>query len=63
MPTKRIGLTCVSVWRCGGAWIRAEACRVLEKEPMSNDQWWAVNGLGILAAGKQEYIRTPFDIR
>ena len=36
--------------------ILAEACRVLEKEPLNDDQWGAVNGLALLATGKREYL-------
>lgn len=33
-----------------------DACRVLEKEPLTNDQWGAVDGLALLATGKREYL-------
>ena len=33
-----------------------EACKSLAKEPLSNDLWSAVNGLALLASGKDEYL-------
>ena len=33
-----------------------DACRALEKEPLKDDLWGAVNGLALLAAGKPEYL-------
>jgi hypothetical protein len=33
-----------------------EACKVLEKEPLHDDIWGAVNGLALLATGKPEYV-------
>ncbi len=36
--------------------ILADACKVLEKEPLNDDQWGAVGGLALLATGKPEYL-------
>ncbi len=36
--------------------IFAEACKVLEKEPLKEDLWSAVNGLALLATGRKEYL-------
>jgi len=33
-----------------------EACKVLEKEPLNEDLWGAVNGLALMAAGKPDYL-------
>jgi hypothetical protein len=33
-----------------------EACKVLEKEPLQEDIWGAVNGLALMATGKPEYL-------
>jgi len=33
-----------------------EACKVLEKEPLRDDIWGAVNGLALLATGNPEYL-------
>jgi hypothetical protein len=33
-----------------------DACKVLEKEPLKDDIWGAVNGLALLATGKPEYL-------
>jgi len=33
-----------------------DACRVLEKEPLQEDIWGAVNGLALLATGNPEYL-------
>lgn len=33
-----------------------EACRQLEKEPLQDDLWGAINGLALLATGKAEYL-------
>ncbi len=33
-----------------------EACRALEKEPLHDDIWGAVNGLALMATGKPEYM-------
>ena len=33
-----------------------EACKVLEKEPLKEDLWGAVNGLALLSTGKPEYL-------
>lgn len=33
-----------------------EACRVLEREPLREDLWGAINGLALLATGKPEYL-------
>ncbi len=33
-----------------------EACRVLEKEPLNDDLWGAVNGLALMACGKPDYL-------
>ena len=33
-----------------------EACKVLEKEPLKEDLWGAVNGLALMAAGNPEYL-------
>lgn len=36
--------------------IFAQACKVLEKEPLQEDLWGAVNGLALLATGKRDYL-------
>ena len=36
--------------------ILAQACQVLEKEPLRDDLWGAVNGLALLATGNQDYL-------
>lgn len=36
--------------------ILADACRILEKEPLKDDIWGAVNGLALLSTGKPEYL-------
>ena len=36
--------------------ILAEACQALEKEPMEQNQWGAVNGMALLASGKPAYL-------
>ena len=36
--------------------ILAEACKVLEKEPLNNDLWGAINGLALMASGRAEYM-------
>jgi len=36
--------------------ILADACKVLEKEPLNDDQWGAVNGLALLACGNPDYV-------
>ncbi|MCY2990072.1 MAG: DUF6288 domain-containing protein [Planctomycetota bacterium] len=36
--------------------IFAEACKVLEQEPLHEDLWGAVNGLALLATGNPEYL-------
>ena len=36
--------------------IYADACKVLEKEPLHENLWGAVNGLALLATGKPEYL-------
>ncbi|MDA1043861.1 MAG: DUF6288 domain-containing protein [Verrucomicrobia bacterium] len=42
-------------YRCSkSAKILAEACIALEKEPLHNDLWGAVNGLALLATGKAD---------
>jgi hypothetical protein len=33
-----------------------EACKVLEKEPLKNNLWGAVNGLALMAAGNPDYL-------
>jgi hypothetical protein len=33
-----------------------DACKVLEKEPLEENLWGAVNGLALLATGKPEYL-------
>ena len=33
-----------------------DACRVLEKEPLNDNLWGAVNGLALLATGREEYL-------
>ena len=33
-----------------------EACKVLEKEPLDEDLWGAVNGLALLATGNPDYL-------
>ena len=33
-----------------------DACKVLEKEPLNDDIWGAVNGLALLATGKEDYL-------
>ncbi|HEY3320595.1 MAG TPA: DUF6288 domain-containing protein [Planctomycetota bacterium] len=33
-----------------------EACAALEKEPLKEDLWGAVNGLALMASGKAEYL-------
>ena len=33
-----------------------DACRVLEREPLKEDLWGAINGLALLASGKPEYL-------
>ncbi|MCX5682702.1 MAG: DUF6288 domain-containing protein [Planctomycetota bacterium] len=33
-----------------------EACKVLEKEPLENNLWGAVNGLALMAAGNPDYL-------
>ena len=38
------------------ALIFADACKVLEKEPLKDDLWGAVNGLALLATGNAEYL-------
>ena len=36
--------------------IFADACKVLEKEPLDENLWGAVNGLALLATGNPEYL-------
>ncbi|MEI6150299.1 MAG: DUF6288 domain-containing protein, partial [bacterium] len=36
--------------------ILADACKALEKEPLNDGLWGAINGLALLAAGKPEYL-------
>jgi len=36
--------------------ILADACKVLEKETLNDDQWGAVSGLALMATGKPEYL-------
>ncbi len=36
--------------------ILADACKVLEKETLDDDQWGAVSGLALMATGKPEYL-------
>ncbi|MEI6808004.1 MAG: DUF6288 domain-containing protein, partial [bacterium] len=36
--------------------VLAAACKALEKEPLNNDLWGAINGMALLAAGKPEYL-------
>ncbi|MCE9557057.1 MAG: HEAT repeat domain-containing protein [Planctomycetes bacterium] len=36
--------------------IFAKACKVLEKEPLQEDLWGAVNGLALLATGNRDYL-------
>ncbi|MHB1036916.1 MAG: DUF6288 domain-containing protein [Pirellulales bacterium] len=36
--------------------IFADACKVLEKEPLREDLWGAVNGLALMATGNPEYL-------
>ncbi len=36
--------------------IFADACKVLEQEPLHEDLWGAVNGLALMAAGNPEYL-------
>jgi len=36
--------------------IFGEACKVLEKEPLKEDLWGAVNGLALMAAGNPDYL-------
>ena len=36
--------------------ILADACLALEKEPLNDDLWGAINGLALLATGKPEYL-------
>jgi hypothetical protein len=36
--------------------ILEEACKALEKEPLEQNLWGAVNGLALLATGKAEYL-------
>ena len=44
-------------WNCPKSkLIFDEACRVLEKEPLTNDIWGAINGLALMAAGDPEYL-------
>ena len=38
------------------ALIFADACKVLEKEPLKDDLWGAVNGLALLATGNADYL-------
>jgi len=33
-----------------------DACKVLEKEPLENNLWGAVNGLALMAAGNPDYL-------
>jgi len=33
-----------------------DACKVLDKEPLREDLWGAINGLALLATGKTEYL-------
>ncbi len=33
-----------------------DACRVLEREPLHEDLWGAINGLALLASGKPEFL-------
>lgn len=36
--------------------ILADACKALEKEPLNNDLWGAVNGLALMATGNPNYL-------
>jgi hypothetical protein len=36
--------------------ILAEACKALEREPLKEDLWGAINGLALMASGKPEYL-------
>lgn len=36
--------------------ILADACRHLEKEPLQDNLWGAINGLALLSTGKSEYL-------
>jgi len=33
-----------------------EACKILEKEPLEDDLWGAINGLALMSTGKSEYL-------
>ena len=33
-----------------------EACKVLDKEPLEENLWGAVNGLALLSTGRPEYL-------
>lgn len=39
-----------------------DACKVLEKEPLEENLWGAINGLALMATGKPDYLPRVYDL-